>query len=65
MYSLFFCLLEEGNEIWPYFLHNFKDEKLVLGIQCVGSDDSVFNNWHSGQTRLSNFVRLPASVKTN
>ena len=40
MYSLFFCLLEEGNEKWPYFLHNFKDEKIASGIQFAGSDDS-------------------------
>ena len=40
MYSLFFCLLEEGNEKWPYFLHIFKDEKIASGIQFAGSDDS-------------------------
>ena len=36
-YSLFFCLLEEGNEKWLYFLHNFKDEKIASGIQFAGS----------------------------
>ena len=35
MYSLFFCLLEEGNEKWPYFLHNFKDEKIASGFSLL------------------------------
>ena len=64
-YSLFFCLLEEGNEKWLYFLHNFKDEKIASGIQFAGSDDSGCNNRHSGHTRLSKFGRLTAALKTN
>ena len=32
--------MEEGNEKWPYLLHNFKDEKIASGIQFAGSDDS-------------------------
>ena len=39
-YRFFFCLLEEGNEKWPYFLHNFRDEKIASEIQFAGSDDS-------------------------
>ena len=65
MYSLFFCLLEEGNKKWPYFLHIFKDEKIASGIQFAGSDDSGCNNRHSGHTRLSKFGRLTAALKTN
>ena len=63
MYSLFFCLLEEGNEKWPYFLHNFKEEKIASGIQFASSDDSGCNNRHSGHTRLSKFGRLPIALK--
>jgi len=32
----FFYLLEEGDEKWPHFLHNFKGEKIASGIQLVG-----------------------------
>ena len=58
-------LLEEGNEKWPYFLHNFKDEKIASGIQFAGGGDSGFNNRHFGHTCLSKFGRLPAVLKTN
>ena len=50
---------------WPYFLHNFKDEKIALGIQLAGGDDSGCNNRHSGHARLSKFGRLAAALKTN
>ena len=63
MYGLFFCLLEEGNEKWPYFLHKFKDEKIASGIQFAGSDVSGCNNRHFGHTLLSKFGRLPAALK--
>ena len=64
-YSLFFCLLEEGNEKWLYFLHNFKDEKIASGFQFAGSGDSGRNNRHSGHTHLSKFGRPPAALMTN
>ena len=62
--SIFF-LLEEGNEKWPYFLHNFKYEMIASGIQFAGSDDSGCNNRYSGHTLLSKFGGLPLALKTN
>jgi len=35
MYSLFFCLLEEGNEKWLYFLHYFRMKRLRRGFSLL------------------------------
>ena len=60
-----FFLLEEGDDKWPYLLHDIRSGWIPRWIPLVVGADRSYDHLNSSHTCLSQLGRLPTGLKTN
>ena len=60
---VFFFLLDEGDDKWPYLLHDIRSEWIARWIQPAGGVDRSYDHLNSSFTCLSLLGELPIRAK--